>query len=104
MGNKTGAKRYTDDGKAMLLAVVREVLPTGADEWSIVQRMYMEEHKAAVKKANEETMARTGTLGRAKPVERDAKSLKSLYGNILGKRGSTGLYKYLLTNFATRHL
>ncbi|OAD08039.1 hypothetical protein MUCCIDRAFT_77036 [Mucor lusitanicus CBS 277.49] len=60
MGNTKGSKRYDDAEKRILLDVIAEVKPTGPDQWTTVETLYMKAQRKAVNEANEEHREKTG--------------------------------------------
>ncbi|KAF1802170.1 hypothetical protein V8B55DRAFT_1432723 [Mucor lusitanicus] len=90
MGNTKGSKRYDDAEKRILLDVIAEVKPTGPDQWTTVETLYMKAQRKAVNEANEEHREKTGEVGKKRPIERNKKALRHLFNMMLGKKGSTG--------------
>lgn len=91
MGNKTGSVRFTKENRKNLLDFVEAVLPTGRDEWSLVHHKYMVKHTKEVDDANKKILEKTGKKGVQKVVDRNCKSLKTLYQKMKGKKAPTGL-------------
>ncbi|KAI7870282.1 uncharacterized protein EV154DRAFT_487840 [Mucor mucedo] len=85
MGNKIGSNRFSAIEQDVLLEAVQDKLPTGADEWELVQVFF--------KKRMVEDASQNGTGNNQVAVQvydRDSKSLKALFGRFKNAKSPTG--------------
>lgn len=86
MGNKSGSNRFSAIEQDVLLEAVQDKLPTGADEWELVQVFF--------KKRMVEVASQNGTGNNQVAVQvydRDSKSLKALFGRFKNAKSPTGM-------------
>lgn len=96
MGNVPGAVRFTENDKLYLLKIVKNVLPSGADEWNEVCQMYMAGKKKQVAEENEAIRLSTGKKGVKTACERTVTSLRTVYKSLKAMKGPTGKLTYNL--------
>ncbi|KAI7864868.1 uncharacterized protein EV154DRAFT_488831 [Mucor mucedo] len=85
MGNKSGSNRFSAIEQDVLLEAVQDKLPTGADEWELVQVFF--------KKRMVEVASQNGTGNNQVAVQvydRDSKSFKALFGRFKNAKSPTG--------------